>query len=285
MPHTLEYGNIKAIRVQDILVYDIVMSSRWQRPIYFAMTVAPDGQIGLREYLQLEGIAFRLVPKRSQYYWGNINERRMKRHLFTDVEQPAKTPQEGFLWRGLRDTTTYFDEDVRRLMTNYRQAFILLGQYYANAPNQSAKATETMERMEQLIPRAIIPMDYRTKGYVAGLYSAAGDQLRYRELSLEVIDELKPLVDQGVTETLSYDNPYVVLLQTYESLQMYDEALKLVDVIRAVYARDQGIDQVMNQIRARIEAERRMTAGQDTMAQMSRPGEKAADTVQASKGK
>ncbi|MEK6756797.1 MAG: DUF2723 domain-containing protein [Bacteroidota bacterium] len=285
MPHAMEFGKTKWLRAQDVMVYDIVTTSAWQRPIYFAMTVAPDGQIGLREYLQLEGLAFRLVPKKAQYYWSNLNERRMRTNLFTDIEKPSKTPQLGFLWRGLHDSTTYFDEDVRRLMTNYRQAFILLSQFYANAANQTGKVVEVMERMEQLIPRRIIPMDYRTKTYVASLFNLAGDNQRFREFSLEIVNELKPIVERGVAEPLSQDNPYVVLLQTYESLQMYDDALRLLDVIRATYAREQGIDQVVNQIRGRIEAEKRMVMRKDTIAQAVPPKEKAAENKPAPKGK
>jgi hypothetical protein len=285
LPHTVEFGNVKAIRAQDIMVYDIVSSSNWQRPVYFAMTVAPDGQIGLREYMQLEGLAFRLVPKKAQYFWSSMNEYRMRNNIFTDIKKPSKTPQLGFLWRGLHDSTTYFDEDVRRLMTNYRQAFILLGQYYANAANQVSKVGEVIERMEQVIPRRVIQMDYRTKTYVASLYSLAGNQQRFRDVSMEIVNDLKPVVERGVAEPLYADNAYVVLLQTYESLQMYDEALKLLDVIRVAYAREQGIDQVVNQIRGRIEAEKRMTTRRDTVAQEAPPKAKTAPNKLATKGK
>ncbi len=285
MPHTVEFGNVKAIRAQDIMVYDIVSSSNWQRPVYFAMTVAPDGQIGLREYMQLEGLAFRLVPKKAQYFWSSMNEYRMRNNIFTDIKKPSKTPQLGFLWRGLHDSTTYFDEDVRRLMTNYRQAFILLGQYYANAANQVSKVGEVIERMEQVIPRRVIQMDYRTKTYVASLYSLAGDQQRFRDVSMEIVNDLKPVVERGVAEPLYADNAYVVLLQTYESLQMYDEALKLLDVIRVAYAREQGIDQVVNQIRGRIEAEKRMTTQRDTVALEAPPKAKTAPNKPAPEGK
>jgi len=266
MPNTLEFGNIKAIRAQDIMVYDIVSTSKWQRPVYFAMTVAPDGMIGLKDYLQLQGLAFRLTPVKGQSYASNINEFRMRANLFTDVKTPSKTPQLGFLWRGLRDSTTYFDEDVRRLMANYRQAFILLGQHYAFNPGESAKVGETLDRMEKQIPRNAIPMDYRTKMYVASLYSSTGNEQQFRNLSMEIVGELKPIVERGVAESLSYDNPFVLLLQTYENLQMYDEALKLVDVIHATYSREPGIDQVANQIRARIRNERALIAQKDSQA-------------------
>jgi hypothetical protein len=284
MPNTLEFSNVKGIRVQDIMVFDIVVSSNWRRPIYFAMTVSPDGQIGLREYLQLEGLAFRLVPKKGTAYWSNINEQRMRAQLFTDLAEPSKTPAMGYRWRGLQDSTTYFDEDIRRLMTNYRQSFVLLAQHYANQPTQFAKATEPLDRMEQLIPRRVLQMDYRTKVYVANLYNVAGQRDKFQQLCSEIVDELKPIVDRGSVEPLSYDNPYVVLLQTYENMKMYDEALKVVDLIRVTYVKEQGIEQIADQLRGRILAERNATAKSDSLAAAKQPGA-SRDSSKPAKGK
>jgi len=265
MPHSMEYGNVKVIRVQDIMVFDIVSSSNWQRPIYFAMTVSPDGQIGLKDYLQLEGLAFRLVPKKGTSFWANMNERRMRQQLFTDISTPSKTPAVGYRWRGLQDSTTYFDEDIRRLMTNYRQAFVLLSQYYVNTPGMASKVSEPLDRMEQVVPRHVIPMDYRTKMYVASLYSAAGRMDKFLEINGEIVSELKPIVEKGAAEPLGYDNPYVVLLQTYEVMQKYDDALKLLDVIRKTYSREREIDQIVNQLRGRLMAEKVAAQQKDSM--------------------
>ena len=266
MPHTLEFGSTKAIRTQDIMVYDIVRTSGWQRPIYFAMTVAPDGQIGLRDYMRLEGLAFKLTPLRGTAYWANVDENKMKANLFSIAEEPLLTPASGFLWRGLQNPSTYFDEDVRRLMANYRQAFIILGLHYMNARNMPSKVAEVMDRLEEVIPRRVISMDYRTKAYIANFYVMAGDTAKSRELSMEIVGDLKPIVESGVADPLSFDNPYIVLLQTYQSLAMYDEALKLVVVIRAVYAREQGIDQVISQLRGQIEMEQANTRRRDSLA-------------------
>jgi hypothetical protein len=265
------------------MVFDIVTTSAWRRPIYFAMTVSDDGKIGLRDYMQLEGLAFRLTPRRGQAYWANIDESKMHTQLFTNVEQPSKTHQFGFLWRGLRDTTTYFDEDVRRLMMNYRQAYILLGLHYMNALNQPAKLAEVMDRMEEVIPRNVIPMDYRTKTYVANFYNVAGNKEKYREISMEIINELKTITERGVAEPLSFDNPYVVLLQTYEGLEMYDEALKLIDLIRVTYASEKEINQIVAQLKAEIDMRRSMSTRHDTLAS-AKPPENSTEKP-AAKGK
>lgn len=252
MPATLEFGNVKALRVQDIMVLDIVRTAAWHRPIYFAMTVSDDGKIGLRDYLQLDGLAFKLTPFKEKQNVLNINEPRLRADLFTDVQQPSKTPKEGFMWRGLQDSTTYFDEDVRRLMVNYRQAFLILASYYSNVENQASRVPPVLDRMEEVVPRRVIPMELRMKASIASMYRYAGKEDRFRELSMEIVNQLKPIVDRGQAEPLTYDNPYFVLLQTYESLGMTDESLKLLEVIRATYAREPSITSEVDTIRKQI---------------------------------
>ena len=266
MQNTLQYGNTKAIRAQDLMVLDIIASSNWERPIYFAMTVPPEGQIGLKDYLQLEGLAYRLTPKKATSLWSNIDETRMRSQLFTDVESTSKTPAMGCRWRGLQDSTTYFDEEIRHLMSNYRQAFVLLARHYVDTPGMAWKSAESLDRMEQVIPRQVIEMDYRTKLYVASLYNAGGKKDKCDQISTEIVTALKPLVERGVAGPLTNDNPYVLLLQTYETMGQFDDALKLIDVIRVMYSHEKDIDLIVGQTRAALMAERAAAHQRDSLA-------------------
>ncbi|HLF19597.1 MAG TPA: DUF2723 domain-containing protein, partial [Bacteroidota bacterium] len=264
MPHSMEFQNIKALRVQDIMVYDIVRTSSWRRPIYFAMTVSRDGMIGLHEYLQMEGLALKLTLKKGQDIWQTLNEPKLKAHLFTDVTEPSKTWKSGFQWRGLRDTTTYFDEDVRRLMTNYRSIFLSLAVYYSNATNQPKEAVRALDRMEEVMPRRLHPVDYFTKVRFAAMYNFAGEKERSRQISQEVAAELKLVIDRGVSEPISQTNPYILLFFTYLDLEQFDDANKLLSVIRTAY-NQQGIDQIVGQLSAQIES-RKASVGAATAA-------------------
>jgi len=49
----------------DLAVLDIISSNFNDRPIYFAVTCREESLLGLGDYLQLEGLALRLVPKKS----------------------------------------------------------------------------------------------------------------------------------------------------------------------------------------------------------------------------
>jgi len=50
----------------EVAILDIISSNLWERPIYFAVTIRPEKMIGLQDYTQLEGMALRIVPIRSQ---------------------------------------------------------------------------------------------------------------------------------------------------------------------------------------------------------------------------
>ncbi|MGE5682006.1 MAG: DUF2723 domain-containing protein, partial [Bacillota bacterium] len=91
MNNTLQYGDVKAVRVQDLVVKDIVEQNRWQRPIYFAVTCAEDSKIGLQDYLIMEGFAQRLVPFKRKPNTEFVNEDIMKAQLFNNQTSFSKT--------------------------------------------------------------------------------------------------------------------------------------------------------------------------------------------------
>lgn len=250
LPHTMESGDVKALRVQDIMVLDIIFSSKWQRPIYFAMTVADDGMIGMKDYRQMDGLAFRIVPKKSPVFWHNMNEERMRTHLFSDLKEISQTPQDGFLWRGLQDKSVYFDEDSRRLLMNYRQAFFALGYYYSNVLNEPKKFTEVLDRMDQVIPRSVIPIPTGLKFDIASFYNMSGDTVRKREYALEIIEEVLPLVEKEVFVELGRDNPYILSLQAFEMMGDYEKAEEMLEKIQRVYAKEPGVKEFISDKRS-----------------------------------
>ncbi len=258
MPATLQYGNVSALRVQDILVYDIVRTSNWQRPIYFAITAGgDDSKIGLKEYVELQGLAYKLVPQRRSSIYAAINEERTRAHLFTDVKVPSKEPAYGCLWRGLTDSTIHFDENQRRMISSYRQPFYALAMYLANVKNKPQEAKVVLDRMEQVVPRRLHPMDYRLKSDLAMFYSMAGDVRGYRQSLTEIVQELAPGLDSAPLEPLSQYNPMVILLQSYEGLGEYDRALDLLQRIERSYGTTAGVKEFVSAKRMEMEMMKR----------------------------
>lgn len=258
MPATLQYGNVSALRVQDILVFDILRTSNWQRPIYFAITTGGEANnIGLKEYLELQGLAFKVVPTRRQAYWSALNEERTRAHLFTEVTTPSKGPAYGCLWRGLSDSTIHFDENQRRMIASYRQPFFNLATYLANVKNKPNEVVRVLDRMEQVVPRRIHPMDYRLKSDLASFYSMSGDVQKNRQLLTEIVQDLAPGLDSAPLEPLSQYNPLVILLQSYEGIGEPDKALDVLQRIERSYGTTGGVKEFVSAKKMEMEMMKR----------------------------
>lgn len=257
LPHSIEYRNMKFLRVQDIVLYNIVYNSKFERPIYFAVTVPDDGKIGLQNYMQMTGLAFKLVPFKSEYFWANMDEDAIYKNLMTENVQPMKEPQYGFLWRGLNDSTVYYDEDSRRLITaNYRNTFLAYAIYTANVRKQMQEVSQILERMEKLIPRNFIRMDYRLKYDIASLYSLLGDTVRYNEYANELTSELRLIIDKKPLERLSEYNPYIVMYYLYEGLKKYDDAESILLIMKSVYNGQKNVEDFVEKMRSQLEIKR-----------------------------
>ena len=53
---------------------DILATNNWERPIYYAVTVGDEGYLGLQNYFQLEGLAYRLVPFNAKAFDGQVGK-------------------------------------------------------------------------------------------------------------------------------------------------------------------------------------------------------------------
>ena len=111
-------------QVQDDVILDILRTNNWVRPVYFANTVSTQSQMNLQPYFRFEGKAFRVVPDRhsgTSYGWINpeIHAKRLKKFQFREWNNPD----------------AYFDENIRRMLGNYRFSITEL----ANKYNQMGK--------------------------------------------------------------------------------------------------------------------------------------------------
>lgn len=262
---TLVFGNVRALRVQDILVYDIIRTSNWERPIYFAMTVSDDGKIGLKDHMHLRGLAFKLTPRRGPF-WQNLDAKTIEAHLFSDVETPSKEPQLGYRWRGLQDPDHYFDEDSRRLvMSNYRNLFFTLSEHYIYTSREPDKGIRILDRMEEVIPRSVIGMDPGMLYRLGVVYSEAGRIDQAKALFREVVAAVEPRQDEYLREQLTQFNPIIVLFYSYMEISEFDKADGILKLFGTSYATQPGVQQAVQQLSMQLNI-RRSQAAADSAA-------------------
>jgi len=126
------------LRVQDVMVYNIIRWNQWTRPVYFAVTVAGENKIGIDDYLSMEGMVFRLERTKGQL----MNAER-SRHNLWDV----------YRYRGINDPAVYKNENTSKLLSNYRAAFSqLIHTYWTQG--ETEPLYEAMVKYDETLPLA-----------------------------------------------------------------------------------------------------------------------------------
>lgn len=247
MNNTVTFGNVKAVRVQDLAVLDIIQANQWERPIYFAVTCSEKSKIGLSDYLKMEGLAFRIVPYKVGSYYESVDEELMRKQLFNEPEGYSKDYQPGFKFRGLNDPDVFLDENHRRLTINYRNAFIRLALHYLYVKNDNEMTIKTLDKMEEKIPREHIPVDYRLLNDVASIYWSAGAKEQYLPLAREVEKKCLLLIDANPDNVRGDYNPYFMLKQIYDNLGEYDKFVQVLRKLQAVRPGDKSVQQLIDE--------------------------------------
>ncbi|MBN1301490.1 MAG: DUF2723 domain-containing protein [Melioribacteraceae bacterium] len=227
MDYTTTYGKYKVVRTQDLAVLDIILANGWDRPVYFAVTCSDNSKIGLEDYLQMEGMAFRLVPekRKNDYYF--VNEEILRKQLFDEPEGFSKEYQPGFKYRGLNDPTIFMDENHQRLFTNYRNSYIRLALHYLYQKKDKEMAVATLDKMEEKLPRDIVPIEYWILSNLADIYYSAGNYEKFEEYSVEAEKEALSRIEADPYDFRGQPNPYMILIGIYENRGDYNKLVEL----------------------------------------------------------
>ncbi len=247
MNNTLQFGDVKAIRIQDIIVRNIVENNTWDRPIYFASTCSQDCFIGMDNYLQMQGLASQLVPEKL-IGANDVNADITMKDLFNLNPSYSKSYLPGFKFRGINDKNVFFDQTETRLIQNYRNVYVRLAYYYINSEKNNSMCIKTLNKMEQVIPRNIVPIDYRFLYDIGNLYYAAGDTAQYKIVSADVEKEALNHLDVTANDLQSPYNAYSILERTYMNLKEYDKAIGILQKLEVYYPNASGIKSEIQQI-------------------------------------
>ncbi len=243
---TIQFGEISAIRVQDIMVYDIIRTNNWKRPIYFAVTSTPDSKIGLSKYMRMDGLAMKLIPFETPSDEGVIVDSILAENLFNSPTVGDKNYRRGYMYRNLNNPNVTYDENVIRLVSNYRNAFLRLALHYLNTTKENAKAISVLDSMEAKIPRSVIALDDYLLFDIANFYSYAGSKNKYQSLTNEIEERFSALVSTNPPVSTSFRNPYTILLNIYEERKDFDKAISVLNKMKSGFS-DPNISQQIDE--------------------------------------
>ncbi|MCL5737432.1 MAG: DUF2723 domain-containing protein [Bacteroidetes bacterium] len=255
MNPTLQAGDVQAIRVQDIIMRNIIETNAWKRPIFYAVTVAPDNFIGLGRYLQMQGLALQLTPamNNTQTEDYRINEPIMRQCLLHVPATFHRNQHYGFLFTNLNNPHIYYDDNVRMLMLNYRYSFMRLAAYY-ESHNDSTQAVATLDTMEVRIPIEVFPMNYKILSDVVRLYYMAGAMPQFHKYADVVEHDAQAAIQENPNDVQSYYNPYRILLDLYEMEGDNQKSLDLLQKLQAMFPNERSIAARIAQLQAMMNA-------------------------------
>jgi hypothetical protein len=175
MPKNVAYKN-------DLAILNILAANAWKRPIYFANSIDPDHYEGLEEYLQLEGLAYKLTPVRTM---GNITNSPLR----VNAEKCMDLILNKFEYGNAHRTDVNFDQTNRRMLNTPRILALQLADYLIRN-NRKEDAKKVINKVinsvsESSYPTAITQED-RSMILMADMSMKAGD----KELAKKITDKL-----------------------------------------------------------------------------------------------
>jgi hypothetical protein len=139
------------IMKNELMIFDILATNDWKRPIYFAITVGDDSYMNLQDYFQLEGLAYRLIPVRMRSSDGQVGR------INTDIMYDNMVNK--FRWGGLDENHIYMDENNLRMTMNFRNNFARLCTELIREGKKD-KAKKVLELCVEKMPRHNVPYNY-----------------------------------------------------------------------------------------------------------------------------
>ena len=183
----------RLLRVQDYMILKIINDINIQRPIYFAATVAPNNQIGLDRYLSMEGMTYKIILDKDKNNIDSINYKKMKQNLTqsnldeiiiskNDYKKTLDNNQGVYRYSGLNNNNIYFNDNIQRLVQNYRIGFIRLAQSDIKNGNYS-EAEKLISMMDEYFPQDMLNIEPGLVVLISdSIYGASNNNIKQLEI-------------------------------------------------------------------------------------------------------
>jgi hypothetical protein len=146
-----------------------VAKAGWKRPIYFSCGFSGgDGYQGLDEYVQLEGLANKLIPIPTKGSAPGIGSPQM-----VNLDKSLDLFTKKFLWGGAERKDVYFDQPNKNMLMTYRISGAKIAEALIRA-GRNADAIKLLDKITENITYTSYPYDESMWGVVAA-YFHAGD--------------------------------------------------------------------------------------------------------------
>jgi hypothetical protein len=186
------------IQRNTVILLDFLATNDWNRPVYFASTTGNDAYIGLNQYFQLEGMAYRLLPVKNASQSGQDIGRINTDILYDNLMNKFNT--------GMENPAVYLNEDNLRMSMNLRSIYGRLAKELVKEGKKDS-AILVCDRILELIPPESIPYNYFVLG-VADAYLAAGAT----DKGLEILEGMFGITAQNLEYFFRFEGHKAMLV-------------------------------------------------------------------------
>lgn len=209
------------LQKNEMMVLEIIANNYWERPIYF-VSPGGDSDVGLSDYLQLEGFAYKLVPIKTQpkdfLSVGRLNTDKLYQNFMQD-----------FKWGGMGKPNVMIDHNLERttMVLRLRNNFNRLAEELLVSGRRDS-AVNVIDRIVELMPSDKFSYDFFVLGHIENYFKAneieKANQLlnSYANITIENLDyffslspDLVSLVDYDIELNLQILQEIIGMADTY----------------------------------------------------------------------
>ena len=157
----------RALYKKDLMMLEMLAEANWERPIYMAISVGSEEQLGMQNHFIQEGLAYRFTPFDTS-----------KTGVKVDSEKMYDNLMHKFRFGGIDKPGIYIDENAMRMCYTHRRIFSQLVQQLMTE-GQQQKAKEALDYAEKVIPAFNVPYDWQNgAAQMARAYYQLGEKAK-----------------------------------------------------------------------------------------------------------
>jgi hypothetical protein len=157
-----------------MVMLDILAHNNWKRPVYFALHMPGSSYAGLDDYLQLEGLAYHLVPVKNTRELKSLDARPQ-----VDLKKSYDLLMH-FGYGGLKNPDVYADETTQRMFVDPMRFSCSVVANALAEDNKNKEAADIINKCITEIPATQIAPDNAWLDLTNAAYMAGDDSLAER---------------------------------------------------------------------------------------------------------
>ena len=194
----------RAVYKSEMMIYEMLCRTNWERPLYVACTVGSDNYGSLGNNFVREGLVDRITPFNTKESGITMDTERMYDNLMNK-----------FRFGGLENPNIYLDETVLRMCYTHRRLFATLAMQLMRE-GKSDKALNVVRYVKEVIPAETVPHNYMSGSMdLARVWLLQGEKEEAENIVMNISTNaceyldwyagLKPSIQQSCAQDILYN--------------------------------------------------------------------------------